>query len=106
MSVKSSTFLSHRANPRRYLTRSLAGFIFLISCSEPVTTDVFIAGGGTSGVAAGLQAARMGVSTVIAEEYDWMERPILRTEAAILIDRALYPFNSLKVTLKGLYLIP
>ncbi|MHC1730550.1 MAG: FAD-dependent oxidoreductase [Bacteroidales bacterium] len=72
MSFKSSVFHSHRANPRRYPTCFLTAITFLISCSEPVTTDVFIAGGGTSGVAAGIQAARMGVSTVIAEEYDWL----------------------------------
>jgi hypothetical protein len=72
MSVWNSTLLSNRVNPRRYLTCFLTGLIFLISCSEPIATDVFIAGGGTSGVAAGIQAARMGVSTVIAEEYDWL----------------------------------
>jgi hypothetical protein len=37
---------------------------------------------------------------------DWMERPILRIEAAILIDQALDPFNSVKVTLKGVFLNP
>ena len=51
---------------------SLIGFILLVSCSAPVTTDVFIAGGGTSGVAAGIQAARMGVRTVIAGENEWL----------------------------------
>ena len=50
----------------------LVTFILLVSCSAPVTTDVFIAGGGTSGVAAGIQAARMGVRTVIAGENEWL----------------------------------
>lgn len=72
MSVKSSTFLGQRFNTRINIASFLAGLFFVISCSEPVTTDVFIAGGGTSGVAAGIQAARMGVSTVIAEEFDWL----------------------------------
>jgi flavin-dependent dehydrogenase len=47
-------------------------FMILASCSAPVTTDVFIAGGGTSGTAAGIQAARMGAGTVIAEENGWL----------------------------------
>jgi hypothetical protein len=51
---------------------SIVSIILLVSCSAPVTTDVFIAGGGTSGVAAGIQASRMGVQTVIAEENEWL----------------------------------
>ena len=47
-------------------------FMTLLSCSEPVTMDVFVAGGGTGGVAAGIQAARMGVNTVIVEENGWL----------------------------------
>jgi len=50
----------------------MISFMLLVSCSAPVTTDVFIAGGGTSGVAAGIQAARMGVQTVIAAENEWL----------------------------------
>ncbi len=34
--------------------------------------DVVIIGGGTSGTAAGIQAARMGVKTLIVEQYDWL----------------------------------
>lgn len=34
--------------------------------------DVLIIGGGASGVAAGLQAARLGVSTLIIEETEWL----------------------------------
>lgn len=48
--------------------------LFLFSC-RPATdrqVDVFIAGGGASGVAAGIQAARMGVQTLIVEETDWL----------------------------------
>lgn len=40
-------------------------------CSES-RYDVIIAGGGTSGAAAGVQAARMGARTLIAEEFDWL----------------------------------
>ncbi|MEA5259882.1 FAD-dependent oxidoreductase [Arcicella aquatica] len=35
-------------------------------------TDVLIVGGGTSGVMAGIQAARMGVKTIIVEESVWI----------------------------------
>ena len=36
------------------------------------TTDVLIVGGGTSGIAAGIQSARLGVKTIIAEETNWL----------------------------------
>ncbi len=50
----------------------LIGMIMFASCSAPVTTDVFVAGGGTSGVAAGIQAARMGARTIITGEDEWL----------------------------------
>lgn len=34
--------------------------------------DVLVVGGGTAGIAAGIQAARMGVNTIIAEETTWV----------------------------------
>ncbi len=34
---------------------SMISFMLLASCSAPFTTDVFIAGGGTSGAAAGMK---------------------------------------------------
>ncbi|HUW93632.1 MAG TPA: FAD-dependent oxidoreductase [Bacteroidales bacterium] len=46
--------------------------VFISSCGKKSTTDILIAGGGASGVAAGVQAARMGVSTVIVEENEWL----------------------------------
>jgi len=55
-----------------HLSLAIIGFAFLSSCSDPVQTDVFIAGGGAGGVAAGLQASRMGVRTVLAEENEWL----------------------------------
>ena len=39
---------------------------------QQITTDVLIIGGGTGGSAAGLQSARMGVHTVIAEPTVWL----------------------------------
>ncbi len=42
------------------------------SCTRQIRTDVFIAGGGTSGIAASIQASRMGVKTIITEEHRWL----------------------------------
>ncbi len=47
----------------------LTAFLALSCASE---TDVLIIGGGASGTAAGIQAARMGVKTLIAEESTWL----------------------------------
>lgn len=44
----------------------------LISCTPEYETDILIVGGGASGVCAGVQAARMGVHTVIVEENVWI----------------------------------
>ena len=43
---------------------------FLTSCYRHV--EVLVVGGGTSGVAAGLQASRLGVKTLIVEEGPWL----------------------------------
>lgn len=63
---------SRGAERSRMMPLLMIGFILLVSCSEHVSTDVFVAGGGTSGVAAAIQAARMGVNTVIVEENAWL----------------------------------
>jgi len=39
---------------------------------KEISTQVLIVGGGCSGVAAGIQAARLGVSTIIIEETPWV----------------------------------
>jgi FAD dependent oxidoreductase len=39
---------------------------------KSLQTDVLVIGGGTGGIAAGLQSARMGVSTIIAEPTTWL----------------------------------
>lgn len=41
-------------------------------CQKQTCTDILIIGGGASGVAAGVQAARMGASVIIAEETSWV----------------------------------
>lgn len=51
-------------------------FAFLFNCpgasAQLVKTDVLIIGGGASGTTAGIQAARMGVNTLIVEETEWL----------------------------------
>lgn len=43
-----------------------------MACSGVSEYDVVIIGGGTSGVAAGLQSARLGARTLLVEEFDWL----------------------------------
>ncbi|GAB1416636.1 FAD-dependent oxidoreductase [Paludibacter sp.] len=52
----------------------LTGIIFFVSnsCATSLTSDVLIVGGGASGTTAGIQAARLGVKTLIIEETDWL----------------------------------
>jgi hypothetical protein len=60
------------------MTKQLAAlFIFsIISCTsfaqKVLHTQVLVVGGGAGGTAAGLQSARMGVATIIAEETTWL----------------------------------
>lgn len=42
------------------------------ACNSIQSPDVLIVGGGTSGVSAGISAARMGVQTMIIEESEWL----------------------------------
>ncbi|WP_220494854.1 FAD-dependent oxidoreductase [Lacibacter sediminis] len=50
--------------------------LFISSCTSDVqktySTDVLVVGGGTAGTAAGIQSARLGVQTIIAEETNWL----------------------------------
>ena len=46
--------------------------LVLASCSAPEQIDVLVVGGGASGTAAGIQAARMGVHTIVLEETPWL----------------------------------
>ncbi len=43
-----------------------------LTAQNPVYTDVLVVGGGTSGIAAGLQSARLGVKTIVVEETSWL----------------------------------
>ena len=44
----------------------------LMSCSKIEYVDVLVVGGGASGISAGVQSARMGVSTMVVEETPWV----------------------------------
>lgn len=62
---------------KKTLGKLLFCFCFLIfsACSEKkssVDVDVLVVGGGASGVAAGIQSARLGVNTLIIEETPWL----------------------------------
>jgi FAD dependent oxidoreductase len=45
---------------------------FSINAQKKYSTQILIIGGGTGGVAAGIQAARLGVTTLIAEPTTWL----------------------------------
>lgn len=51
----------------------LAAASVLAACTpKPLEYDIIVVGGGASGVAAGIQAARLGESTLILEETSWL----------------------------------
>lgn len=61
----------------RLLLNWVTGLFFfcLLAChvgEQKYDTDVLVIGGGTGGAAAGIQAARMGVSVIIAEPTVWL----------------------------------
>lgn len=60
----------------RYIQTMAVAMLLLtflsVNAQRKLTTDVLVVGGGTSGVAAGIQSARLGVNTIIAEETDWL----------------------------------
>ncbi len=53
------------------LFSSILVLMALASCG-PKEYDILIVGGGASGVAAGIQASRMGASVLIVEEHEWL----------------------------------
>lgn len=55
-----------------FLKVAIIGLFALVSCNRQEDTEVLVVGGGASGVAAGIQSARMGVRTVILEETPWI----------------------------------
>ncbi len=60
--------------PLRYIIFSFALILLSApsSIAQSINTELLVIGGGASGVAAGLQAGRMGVKTIIAEPTTWL----------------------------------
>lgn len=56
----------------RYLIYLLLLFPVSLFAQNPIKTDVIIIGGGASGTMAAIQAARLGVSSVVIEETEWL----------------------------------
>ena len=56
---------------RIILSVVLAALFFCSACSGP-KTEVLVIGGSASGVAAGIQSARLGAKTIILEEHLWL----------------------------------
>jgi hypothetical protein len=54
------------------LTTILQVTIFLVSAQKTINTDVLVIGGGASGTAAAIQAARLGVKVVLVENKNWL----------------------------------
>ncbi|MBR5275221.1 MAG: FAD-dependent oxidoreductase, partial [Bacteroidales bacterium] len=55
--------------------KSILLMVFLLlaaACTGPEYVDVLVTGGGASGTAAGIQAARMGIHTMVLEETSWL----------------------------------
>lgn len=57
-----------------YLTCLIYLFLSAVSCvnKHEVTVDVLVIGGSVSGISSGIQAARMGVNTLVVEESEWL----------------------------------
>ncbi len=62
-----------RLNSKTFLFFTLCNFnIFIGLCTTIPSFDVLVIGGGASGIAAGVQSARMGAKTLIIEETTWL----------------------------------
>lgn len=59
-------------NSRNMFLMAVTAILSITSCSTPEHVDVLVIGGGASGISAGIQSARMGVKTMIAEETPWV----------------------------------
>lgn len=57
---------------RNLLSGVICTLLGLVSCSRSEHVSVLVVGGGASGISAGIQAARMGVSVMVAEETPWV----------------------------------
>lgn len=51
---------------------TLVSILLIASSCAKERVDVFIVGGGASGISAALQSSRMGVKTMVVEEHEWL----------------------------------
>ena len=56
----------------RCFIAAVAALTAFSACVRTESADVLVVGGGTSGICAGIQSARMGVRTVVLEETPWV----------------------------------
>ena len=78
-SVQNDNLTCHPERKRRIFKNTtdmkkylLISILCIFSCSKPEYVDVLVVGGGASGISAGIQSARMGVSTMVVEETPWV----------------------------------
>ena len=64
--------LHYRINMKKTFFISLFLTTSMRLFSQFIETDVLVIGGGTSGIAAGIQSARLGAKTIIIEETPWL----------------------------------
>ena len=57
---------------RNLLTVVIFVLLTFVSCSRTERVQILVVGGGASGISAGIQAARMGMSVMVAEETPWV----------------------------------
>ena len=57
---------------KRFCLIASCALLTFASCLRPEHVDVLVIGGGASGISAGVQSARMGVSTMVVEETPWV----------------------------------
>ena len=61
-----------KINLKNLFVVALSAILCVTSCSQSEHVDVLVIGGGASGISAGIQSARMGVKTMIAEQTPWV----------------------------------
>jgi len=59
-----------------YFFIALVSLLTFVGCADHspkvINADVLVVGGGTAGTAAGIQSARLGAKTIVAEEFTWL----------------------------------
>ena len=55
--------------------------------------DVIVVGAGTGGIAAAIQAARMGSRVILLEETDWFDNEVIATKHVDFFDKRSINYN-------------